>query len=98
MNIRKDADQIIRESIGKVLPDEAVSRALAGKQFGAGKMDAGVVVTKYGHVKAEIPGMKCFEAGHPVPDQNSFIGTQAALEAVEGLTAEDTVLFLLSGG
>ncbi len=122
MGLREDADRIVRESIRKVLPDEAVSRALAGKDFGNGRvyvvaagkaawqmaktaadilgdrMEAGVAVTKYDHVKGDIPGMKCFEAGHPVPDTNSFAGTQAALQLVEDLREEDTVLFLLSGG
>ena len=63
-----------------------------------GHVDGGVVVTKYEHVKGEIPGVDCYEAGHPVPDENSFSATQKALELVEGLTAEDSVLFLLSGG
>ena len=63
-----------------------------------GSVDGGVVVTKYGHVKGEIPGVACYEAGHPVPDENSFAATAAALDLVQGLTAEDTVLFLLSGG
>ncbi len=62
------------------------------------RIEAGVVVTKYGHVMGPIPGCVCFEAGHPVPDDNSFRGTQAALELVRGLAREDTVLFLLSGG
>ena len=63
-----------------------------------GRVDGGVVVTKYGHVKGEIPGVTCCEAGHPVPDENSFAATENALTLVQGLTAEDTVLFLLSGG
>ena len=63
-----------------------------------GHLDGGVVVTKYGHVKGEIPGVICCEAGHPVPDENSFAATEKALTLVQGLTAEDTVLFLLSGG
>ena len=63
-----------------------------------GHVDGGVVVTKYGHVKGEIPGVSCYEAGHPVPDANSFAATEKALALVQGLTAEDTVLFLLSGG
>ena len=63
-----------------------------------GRVDGGVVVTKYGHVKGEIPGVTCCEAGHPVPDENSFAATETALALVQGLTAEDTVLFLLSGG
>ena len=62
------------------------------------RIDAGVVVTKYDHVMGEIGNFTCFEAGHPVPDENSFRGTQAALELVSGLTEQDTVLFLLSGG
>lgn len=62
------------------------------------RLSAGVCVTKYEHVKGEIPGVTCFEAGHPVPDENSFKGTQAALNLVKDLTFEDTVLFLLSGG
>lgn len=62
------------------------------------KIDAGVVVTKYGHVKGPIANFDCREAGHPVPDENSFAGTQAALDLVSGLTDRDTVLFLLSGG
>lgn len=64
----------------------------------AKKPEAGIVVTKYHHVVREIPGITCYEAGHPVPDDNSFQATQAVLNLTEHLTAEDTVLFLLSGG
>ena len=58
----------------------------------------GVVVTKYGHVKGEIADVACFEGGHPVPDENSLRGTDAALALTEDLTESDTVVFLLSGG
>lgn len=63
-----------------------------------GCVDGGVVVTKYGHVKGEIPHVVCYEAGHPVPDENSFLATQKAVDLVRPLTDEDCVLFLLSGG
>ena len=63
-----------------------------------GRIEAGVVVTKYGHVMGPIANFTCFEAGHPVPDENSFKGTQAALDLVADLSEKDTVLFLLSGG
>jgi hydroxypyruvate reductase len=119
--MRKDADAIVRASIKAVQPDEAVARALRGKEFpgrvllvAAGKaawqmakaahdcmgdrIEAGVVVTKYDHVMGPIANYDCWEAGHPVPDDNSFAGTQAALDRVKDLTADDTVLFLLSGG
>ena len=62
------------------------------------RIENGVVVTKYDHVMGPIANFTCFEAGHPVPDENSFKGTQAALDLIAGLTEKDTVLFLLSGG
>ena len=62
------------------------------------RIDSGVVVTKYGHIMGPLDGITCCEAGHPVPDDNTFLGTQKALDLVAGLKPEDTVLFLLSGG
>ncbi len=62
------------------------------------RIDDGVVVTKYGHIKAPLPRVKTFEAGHPVPDRNSFYATAQAIETVKNLGADDAVLFLLSGG
>jgi len=72
--------------------------ALAAHRCLGERIQAGVVVTKYDHVKGPIANYRCFEGGHPVPDENSFRGTQAALELVQGLCAKDTVIFLLSGG
>ncbi len=62
------------------------------------RIDGGVVVTKYDHSKGPLGNLAIYEAGHPVPDGNSFRATQAAIDAVSGLTEQDTVLFLLSGG
>ena len=62
------------------------------------RIDSGVVVTKYDHSKGPIGNLAIYEAGHPVPDDNSFRATQAAIGAVTNLHASDTVLFLLSGG
>lgn len=62
------------------------------------RIEKGIVITKYGHVKGPIGDFVCFEAGHPIPDENSFRAAQKALDLVSGLTAQDTVLFLLSGG
>ena len=72
--------------------------AKAASEILGDKIENGVVVTKYDHVMGEIPNITCFEAGHPVPDENSFKGTQAALDLVSNLQHNDTVLFLLSGG
>lgn len=62
------------------------------------RISGGVVVTKYDHSRGPIANLEIYEAGHPVPDANSFRATQAAIDAVTGLAPEDTVLFLLSGG
>lgn len=62
------------------------------------RISKGIVITKYGHVKAPIPGILCREAGHPVPDENTFAATEEALALASGLREQDTVLFLLSGG
>ena len=61
-------------------------------------IDTGIIITKYGHSKGPVAGFEIYEAGHPVPDVNSFLGTAAAMDLVEGLSEQDTVLFLLSGG
>ena len=62
------------------------------------RLEAGVVVTKHGHSQGEIPRCTIIEGGHPVPDADSFRGTRAAMDLVQDLTAEDTVVFLVSGG
>lgn len=62
------------------------------------QLEKGVVVTKYGHVKGDLPRCLCLEAGHPVPDENSFSATQAVLDLAAEAGAGDTVIFLLSGG
>ena len=63
-----------------------------------GRVDTGIVITKYKHVKGDIPCVDCYEAGHPIPDENSFAATRKVLEMVKGLAPEDTVIFLVSGG
>ncbi|MBQ4451566.1 MAG: glycerate kinase [Clostridia bacterium] len=61
-------------------------------------VDSGVVITKYGHARGPLKNIEIREAGHPVPDENGYRATARALELVKGLSAGDTVLFLLSGG
>lgn len=120
-SIIQDAQRIVHDSIKAVLPDAAVRRALAGRQFSkpvkliaigkaawrmahaacttlGDQVDCGVIITKYNHSEGDIPRIEIFEAGHPVPDENGVRGTRRALELVRGLTQEDTVLFLVSGG
>ena len=86
--------RIVLVAVGKA----AWQMAKAAKDLLGDRIDRGIVLTKYGHVKETLPGIVCCEGSHPVPDKMSFAGTQKALEMVQGLTERDTVLFLLSGG
>lgn len=121
MDLRNAADSIIEESIRSALPDEAVKRALLGRQLPekitlvaigkaawqmakaaydllGGKIRQGTVITKYGYGKGSLGNIVIWEAGHPVPDENSYRATQAAMDMVKDLGEEDLVLFLISGG
>ena len=91
---REFPGRVLLVSAGKA----AWQMAKAAYDCMGGRIEAGVVVTKYDHVMGPIGNFVCCEAGHPVPDENSFAGTQKALDLVTGLKPEDTVLFLLSGG
>lgn len=72
--------------------------AKAASNYLGGRLEQGIVITKYGHVRGELPRIRCCEAGHPVPDEGSFDAARKALALTENLTKDDTVLFLLSGG
>lgn len=86
--------KVVLVAIGKA----GWSMANAAKKHLGEKIHQGILITKYHHVVEEIPGIKSFEAGHPVPDQNTYRATKEVIELVEDLKEEDTVLFLVSGG
>lgn len=101
-------DEAVRRALEQVRLTDSVYLVAVGKagwQMASAAVNylqrpvkQGIVVTKYGHVKGELPNIRCYEAGHPVPDENSYRGTQAVLDMTAELTENDTVLFLLSGG
>ena len=104
--VRPDA-AVARALAGKTFPGRVVLVAAGKAAWQMAKVahnclgdriDAGIVLTKYAHVMGPIGNFDCREAGHPVPDENSFAGAQAVLDLVSGLQGNDTVLFLLSGG
>lgn len=122
MNLRSDADKIIKSAINAALPDTAVKNALQGEEFSGGRLilvsigkaawsmanaacnmlgsriDEGIVITKYDHSQGDLPNIRIREAGHPIPDANSFSATEEAIRMVSDLKPEDKVLFLISGG
>ena len=62
------------------------------------EISRGIVITKHGHLQGPSGTLELYETGHPTPDTQSIAATARALEITKGLTPEDTVLFLLSGG
>jgi len=96
-----------------LLPDH-LPRAPSGQTLviGAGKAAAtmaraledawrgplsGVVVTRYGHA-VQCRHIDVLEAAHPVPDEAGLAAARRILESVRGLSADDLVICLISGG
>ncbi len=96
--------------LARHLPDKPRGRCVvvgAGKAAGsmAAAVEAawpdvdlsGVVVAPYGHGVA-THRIQMREAAHPTPDSNSVAAAREILAAVRGLSSDDLVLALISGG
>ena len=63
---------------------------------------SGLVVTRYGHTPPRPAGLperiEVVEAAHPVPDAAGLLAAERILELTKGLTDDDLVLCLISGG
>lgn len=58
----------------------------------------GLVVTRYGYGVGKLDRIEVVEASHPVPDEAGERAAQRILDMVRGLTPDDLVLCLISGG
>ena len=86
--------RLLLVSIGKA----GWSMAKAASDVLGSWIDDGIVITKYDHSQGDLPNIRIYEAGHPIPDENSFAATEKAIQLVSNLSPEDIVLFLISGG
>ncbi len=86
--------RLVLVAVGKA----AWSMAHAAYRCVGGAVSEGIVITKHGHAQGPIGALRIREAGHPVPDSDTFSATEEALALTAGLREGDTVLFLLSGG
>lgn len=77
----------------------AAAMARAVEQHWPGDVEklSGLVVTRYGHGVA-TRHIEVVEAAHPIPDAAGAAAAQRIQALVQGLTADDLVLVLLSGG
>ena len=71
--------------------------ALALEQLLGGRIDAGLIIVKYGHLE-NLMHIQQIEAAHPVPDQAGVEGTQRILDMLQQADEQTLVLCLLSGG
>lgn len=89
--------------IGAGKASAAMARALEDAWADAPALPAspktleGLVVTRYGYAVA-CQRIEIVEAAHPVPDAAGFHAAQRMLERVSGLTEDDLVICLISGG
>ncbi len=74
----------------------AASMARAVEDHWQGPLE-GLVVTRYDH-GVDCRYIEVVEAAHPVPDQQGQAAAARILESVKGLSEEDMVLCLISGG
>jgi glycerate 2-kinase len=74
----------------------SAAMARAFEQHWTGEL-SGIVVTRYGH-GAPCQRIEIVEAAHPVPDEKGQDAARRILESVRGLTEDDLVVALISGG
>jgi glycerate 2-kinase len=58
---------------------------------------SGLVVTRYGYA-TDCERIEIVEAAHPVPDAAGYLAARRIMEKVSGLSADDLVVALISGG
>jgi len=71
--------------------------AAAVEQLLKTRIDAGLVVTRYGHGGA-LSRIEVVEAGHPIPDRTGLAAGQRVLDLTKKAGERDLVIVLLSGG
>lgn len=89
------AGRVLLVAVGKA----ADPMARAAAEALGGRIAAGVVLTKDGHLSGPMPEpLLGFEAAHPVPDGRGVAATERVLEVVRSASPDDLVLALISGG
>jgi len=76
---------------------KAAARMAAAVERGWQGTLEGIVVTRYGHGEL-CESVEVVEAAHPLPDSAGLDATKRIVQLVRGLTADDLVVCLLSGG
>ena len=97
-NVKKQLKQLsLSEDVYLVAVGKAAF-AMAKAAIDSIDIKKGILITKYNHVKSKLDKVDCYEAGHPVLDQNGINASRKIIDMCKNLKQSDTVLFLLSGG
>ena len=106
---RVEGRYAVREALAQMPgPVSLVAIGKAAGSMAQGALEAlgdrvvdGLVISKSGHL--DEPALKaarlhCLYGGHPLPDQGSLLAGEALVDFVQGLPADRSLLFLISGG
>jgi glycerate 2-kinase len=101
-------DQAVRDAVQSIQRPKGRTIVVGGGKATASMAKAledawdgpleGVVVTRYGHAIERPTRIKLLEASHPVPDEMSEQAATQILASVRGLSSDDLVIVLISGG
>lgn len=98
---KSGADRLIVTGFGKA----SCSMAKALSEELPDIIEAGIIVTKYGHAADQDikdrdakSGITIFEAGHPVPDESGLQATEEIIKLLKGSDAQTLLVCLISGG
>ena len=83
--------------VGAGKASAAMARAVEDLWTGSKSQLSGLVVTRYGYQVA-CDHIEIVQAAHPVPDAAGMVAAERLMALVSGLSADDTVLCLISGG
>ncbi len=86
-------DNIFLTGAGKA----AAYMAESIEKFIGDRITGGIVSVKYGHT-ANLKYVRQIEAGHPLPDSNSFAAGEKIFALLNKAGKNDLVIFLISGG
>src|SRR5690606_15855488 len=104
-----DPARLVRDHLAGSPPDAGAIRVVAiGKAAGTmaggayevldGRLAECVIVAPADVEVPDIPNASVYRGGHPIPNEEGLAGARRILEMANGLTDEDVLLCLISGG
>src|SRR3989304_821154 len=91
----RNFDRVFIAGVGKA----AVPMADAVAEVLRDQLSRGIVITKYRHIDRSLAGsIRVYEAGHPLPDENSVNATRDLVDLLRQAPPRDLIFCAISGG